>query len=202
LRKGGSINIGSANTTKHNEIFFATTNLGKFKEAELMASEHGITLKHLPLKKVEIQSDSLTEIAMHSLYNVMSSHNLAVMVEDAGLFVEILKGFPGPYSSYIYRTIGIEGILKLMKGISDRRAHFISTIAFASPRRKPEIFTGKVNGYIIKESRGTGGFGFDPIFQPQSESRTFADMSSEEKNKFSHRAKAFTKLVNWLTKYG
>jgi len=181
------------------EIFFATTNLGKFKEAELLAAEHGITLKHLSFKAVEIQSDSLKEVARHSLLDAISKHKVPVVVEDAGLFVEALKGFPGPYSSYVYHTIGPRGVLKLMEGVGDRRAHFLSVVAYGSPRTKPVTFTGRADGLIVVESRGEGGFGYDPIFQPQGESRTFAEMVSDEKNKYSHRAIAFRKLAQWLS---
>jgi len=199
LRKGGNISIVSVNHVQRKEIFFATTNLGKFKEAELLVTEHGITLKHLSFKAVEIQSDSLNEVARHSLLDAISKHKVPVVVEDAGLFVEALKGFPGPYSAYVYHTIGPQGVLKLMEGVGDRRAHFLSAVAYGSPRTKPMTFTGRVDGLIVVESRGEGGFGYDPIFQPQGESRTFAEMVSDEKNKYSHRAIAFRKLAQWLS---
>jgi len=199
LRKGGVIEIDSVSHAQRKEIFFTTTNLGKFKEAALLAEEHGITLKHLSFRAVEIQSDSLTEIAKHSLLDALNKHKVPMVVEDAGLFVEVLKGFPGPYSAYIYHTIGFQGILKMMGEIGDRRAHFLSAVAYGSPRTEPMIFTGRVDGIIATDSRGKGGFGFDPIFQLQDESRTFAEITSEEKNRYSHRAIAFKKLADWLS---
>ena len=120
------------------------------------------------------------------------------MVEDAGLFIEALKGFPGPYSSYVYKTLGVQGILKLMEGVKRREAYFLSAIAYAEPGLEPKVFLGKVEGFIVPEARGSKGFGFDPIFQPKGSEKTFAEMGVEEKNRFSHRAKALSALAEWL----
>jgi XTP/dITP diphosphohydrolase len=149
---------------------------------------------------VEIQSEDLASIARNSLTQVLEKHHLPVMVEDAGLFIQSLRGFPGPYSSYVYRTLGVEGVLRLMKGQNRRKAYFLSVIAYGSPKAKPQLFTGKVEGLIVEESRGKGGFGFDPLFQPHGCSQTFAEMSLAVKNQFSHRAQAFRKLACWLAK--
>jgi XTP/dITP diphosphohydrolase len=180
------------------KIYIATTNQNKFKEAEKIFSSYGLKLKHLKFKTVEIQSDSLEKIALNSLNQTLSEYKLPVFVEDAGLFIKALNNFPGPYSSYVFKTIGFKGILRLMKNIKNREAYFLSVIAFGSPNLKPKIFTGKVYGKIALKAKGLSGFGFDPIFQPKNLKKTFAEMSTEEKNKYSHRAKAIKKLVKWL----
>ncbi|NOZ89276.1 MAG: RdgB/HAM1 family non-canonical purine NTP pyrophosphatase, partial [Crenarchaeota archaeon] len=120
-----------------------------------------------------------------------------VAVEDAGLFVDALSGFPGPYSSYVYKTIGVHGILRLLEGEENRAARFVSVIAYAGPWGV-QLFRGEVKGSIAAEPRGSGGFGFDPIFIPEGADKTFAEMNIEEKNMYSHRARAARKLCSWL----
>ncbi|MCD6340456.1 MAG: XTP/dITP diphosphatase [Desulfurococcales archaeon] len=175
-----------------------TANEGKAREFIELGKVYGIEVNIVRIPKVEIQSEKLEEIAMYSAINAVIHIRDYVVVEDAGLFIEALNGFPGPYSSYVYKKLGIEGVLKLMDGVSDRRAYFKSVIAFASPTGLVKIFEGVVHGEIALSARGSGGFGFDPIFIPKGERRTFAEMSVSEKNKYSHRARAFKELANWL----
>ena len=182
------------------KIYFATTNQNKFREAEKIFSFYGLKLEHLKLKTIEIQSESLEEIALNSLNQVLSKCRLPVFVEDSGLFVKALNGFPGPYSSYVFKTVGFEGILRLMKGVKDRNAYFLSVVAFGSPNHKPKIFVGRVYGRIALKAKGLNGFGFDPIFQPGNLKKTFGEMEVKEKNRYSHRAKAIKRLVGWLKK--
>ena len=183
-------------------IYFATGNKGKLHEVKTLASSYGIVVKQLDIKKVEIQSDSLEEISLYAvrdIYNKVISKGIDnVVVEDAGLFIEALKGFPGPYSSYVYKTIGIRGVLKLLEGVDNRKAFFKAVVVFKSSSLGERIFKGIVHGEIVEEPRGTYGFGFDPIFKPYGSDKTFAEMTVQEKNKFSHRSKAFTELFKWL----
>jgi XTP/dITP diphosphohydrolase len=179
--------------------FFVTTNLHKFNEACQVLAEHGVAAALLKIEAVEIQNDNLEEIAKASVQDAVEKSGLPVLVEDAGLFIEALKGFPGPYSSYVYRTLGTKGILKIMEGITKRDAYFHSVVAFHSPRRaSPKCFHGKVEGKITLKERGNQGFGFDPIFEPKGEvGKTFAEMTTAEKNRFSHRAGALRKFAAW-----
>jgi len=180
-------------------LYFATKNLGKFKEAKLLMMEYGVSLERLDADKVEIQSDSIEEIASYAASDLASKFKVTVVVEDAGLFIRTLKGFPGPYSSYVYKTLGLWGLLKLMNGLDDRRAYFLSAVAYSEPGGFVKVFTGKVEGFITGRPRGRGGFGFDPIFKPmEGDGRTFAEMDTSEKNRLSHRARAFRKLALWL----
>jgi len=124
-----------------------------------------------------------------------------VFVEDAGLFIDALNGFPGPYSSYVYRTIGVEGVLKLVEGKS-RGAAFVSVIALYHPGKGVRVFKGMCRGVIAQHPRGFSGFGFDPIFIPEGVGKTFAEMREDEKNKLSHRGEAARKLIEWLKNTG
>ncbi|MFQ6073889.1 MAG: XTP/dITP diphosphatase [Candidatus Bathyarchaeia archaeon] len=179
--------------------FFVTTNFHKYNEARQVLAEHGIAAALLRMEAVEIQDDDLKEIAKASVRDAVEKSGLPVLVEDAGLFIKALNGFPGPYSSYVYRTLGTRGILKLMDGIAERNAYFHSVVAFHSPERaSPKCFHGKVEGKVTLEERGDQGFGFDPIFKPRGEvSKTFAEMKTTEKNRFSHRAQALRKFAAW-----
>ncbi|MEM2686489.1 MAG: XTP/dITP diphosphatase [Candidatus Bathyarchaeia archaeon] len=181
------------------DFYFATRNKGKFREAKLIFESLGLKLTMLEADKIEIQSDSLEDIASYAAKELSGRLGFKVVVEDAGLFIRGLNGFPGPYSSYILKTIGLNGVLRLMNGVSDRYAYFLSVVAYAEPGKPAKVFQGRVEGLITSEPRGSGGFGFDPIFQPlEGDGRTFAEMSAEEKNRFSHRAKAFRELAVWI----
>ncbi len=183
-------------------IVLVTGNENKRKEVECILSKFGnfVVEKAPYLKKLEVQSDSLEEIARTAIENIARAvkpqPDTYIVVEDDGLFIDALRGFPGPYSAYVYQTIGLDGILKLLEGVEDRRATFRSVLGVLTPSGKIEIIQGSVNGYIAKEKRGTGGFGYDPIFIPEGYDKTFAEMSLEEKCEVSHRARAFRNLAD------
>ncbi len=177
-----------------------TTNKGKVEEFRRIFEQYNLWFRVEYLKTREIQSNDLREIARESVTYAYAILREPVIVEDAGLFIESLKGFPGPYSSYVYKTIGVEGVLKLMDNVRDRSAAFHSVIAFYSPYTGVKIFTGEARGKISYEPRGKSGFGFDPIFIPEEgDGRTFAEMEIDEKNNISHRGKAARKFIEWIT---
>ena len=182
-------------------VFFATGNLNKFNEAKSILGKYGIAVGMLKLKGDEVQSDSLEEIAEKSVKNAYETCHLPIFVEDAGLFIDALNGFPGPYAAYVYKTIHNNGVLKLMEEEKNRKAVFQSVIAFCSKETPTPIsFDGESKGEITQTQRietGKSGFGFDPIFQPDGSSKTFAEMTIEEKNGYSHRANAIRKFANW-----
>jgi XTP/dITP diphosphohydrolase len=183
--------------------YFVTTNVHKFQEARQVLSEYRLATAKLKVEAVEIQDNSIENIAKYSALDAVKNCGLPVFVEDAGLFVDSLKGFPGPYSKYVYNTVGLKGILKLMKNIENRSAHFKSVVAFVTPEEEPICFVGKVEGKIFLQEQGTSGFGYDPIFEPhEGGGRTFAEMTTEEKNVLSHRGKALRKFAEWYSGAG
>jgi XTP/dITP diphosphohydrolase len=185
-------------------IFFVTNNVNKFNEARRVLAEYKMSVGMLRIKSLEIQSNSLKEIAKASVTDAFEKCKLPTIVEDAGLFVDGLNGFPGPYAAYVYKTIGNQGMLKLMENIESRKAKFESVVAYLSSEIKsPICFNGIVAGEIAAEERrgsNKSGFGFDPIFKPHGKDKTFAEMNVEEKNQHSHRAKAFRKFARWYKK--
>lgn len=186
---------------KNKVVFFATNNVNKFNEARMVFAEYGIAVGMLRVKTLEIQSESLEEIAKASAKEAFKRCHLPVIVEDAGLFIFGLNGFPGPYAAYVYKTIGNNGLLKLMENVENRKAEFQSVIAYHSLELKtPICFKGEAVGEITKKERAgsnNSGFGFDPIFKPTNSGKTFAEMEIMEKNRYSHRAKALRNFVKW-----
>ncbi len=188
----------STNFLRGKIAIFVTTNIHKFQEARRVLSEYKIATAKLRVGAIEIQDDNPENIAKASAIDAVKNSGLPIFVEDAGIFIDALNGFPGPYSSYVYKTVGTKGILKLMENIENRDAYFQAVIAFSSPEEEPTCFTGKVKGKISLKERGTSGFGYDPIFAPsKGNGRTFAEMTTKEKNRYSHRAEALRKFAKW-----
>ena len=181
-------------------IYFITSNKGKAFEANKKFSRLDINVVQKNLGYPEIQADNLEEVALFGAEDVQKRFNHPFFLEDSGLFIDSLKGFPGVYSAYVYHTIGCAGLLRLLEDLdeSERKAFFKSVIVYGEPGKKPLFFVGECKGIISKEALGNNGFGFDPIFIPQGEEKTFAQMEIEEKNNFSHRGKSLEKLKNFL----
>ncbi len=175
---------------------FVTTNDGKFKEVSEMFAAREIELERLNQSCPEIQADALREVVEHGL-NTIPAKEGDVLIDDSGLFIDK----PGVYSSFVFKAIGCQGILKLMLGWKAREARFETCFGLRIGG-ETHVFFGKCEGYITTEMRGKGGFGYDPIFVPKGQRRTFAQMSVEEKNGFSHRGKAARSVIRFLLKEG
>ena len=186
-------------------IYFITGNNSKFNEIQKLFQKEDLCyeLKRNIIKTTEIQACSIKEVAIFKLNSVRGKVNSSFFIEDAGFFVDKpLNGFPGVYSKYVLNTIGNKGILNLIKDYSDTKAHFEAVIAlFFQPFNETLIFEGVVEGKVAKNIRGRGGFGFDPIFIPKEfPNRTFAELTTTEKNLVSHRGKAWNKMFEFLKK--
>src|SRR6267143_5954473 len=188
---------GEADTSPSDErtLWFVTQNRHKYQEARRTLDPFGIRVRMLACPKTEIQSTNLSKIAKFAAEEAAKKHNRTVLVEDSGLFVKALNGFPGPFSSYVHATIGVEGLLSLMSRRKRREAYFQASLVLASPRGSSQEFTGRAHGTISHKSAGKQGFGFDPIFIPTGARKTFAQGGTEFKDKHSHRAIAFRKLA-------
>lgn len=178
-------------------IQFVTTNEGKFKEVFEKLLEHGVRIEHLDRGYPEIQADSLEKIVRFGATELDAQVRGDYFIDDSGLFIDALGGFPGPYSAYVYKRLGCAGILKLMQGVTERSASFQTAFLFRKGGEH-HVFRGESLGAIAEEPRGRSGFGFDPIFIPEGETRTFAEMSLKEKNNRSHRALAVDELIAFL----
>jgi len=176
-------------------IAFVTSNPGKAREAShfLGRPVHAIALD-LP----EIQSLDFAEVARAKALAAVAAVGGPVLVEDSGLEVAAWGGFPGPMTKWITQgPLGEEGFARMLDAFSDRRAAAVSALALASPGDRAEnvlVAVGRRDGTIAKEPRGHRGFGWDVLFVPEGSTRTYAEMTSEEKNLDSHRARAFGAL--------
>ncbi len=175
------------------EVYFITSNPGKYREVKRIGEEKGIEIHWIEMEYYEPQGESLEYIAEKSAEIIKERLKKPFIIEDSGLFIEKLKGFPGVYSSYVFKTLGNEGILKLMKGVENRNAVFRSVVAYCDKDRI-RLFSGEVRGVIAHEQRGRGGFGYDPIFEVNG--RTLAEMG-KDKDRVSHRRKAMEKFLKW-----
>ena len=182
-------------------IWLATGNKQKVDEAKAILEKYGIPVRQLNIVKTEIQSFSLEDVARYASEQISeSSKQRLLAVEDSGLFVSALNGFPGPYSSYVHKTLGVQGVLQLLANQHDRRALFQCALALSGPGFRTKTFTGTVPGRIASHAEGSSGFGFDPIFIPKGARLTFAESGQDVKNEYSHRALAFRKLAAWYVK--
>ena len=184
------------------DVIFASSNTHKYEEAEKILAEFEIKLEFFQTDLVEIQDESLSKIALQKALNAYEKCKKPVIVEDDGLFIDSLSGFPGPYSSYIFNTIGNNGILKLIG--DNRDAQFVAIIAFCDSSNEPTLFESSVAGTISKNIRD-GGWGYDPIFIPKNQNlpalppfsfKTYAEL--DDKNKLSHRYEALKKFASWF----
>ena len=184
------------------KLLFITSNAGKVQETKKKFESIGISIVQNNLGYPEIQADSLEEVALSGCQWVQSKIHDPFILEDAGLFIDSLYGFPGVYSSYVYHTIGLQGILDLLRSVETKKrtATFRSVYAYQDRNKDPQLFIGECQGIITDHMRGTQGFGYDPIFLARGEKKTFAEMSTDEKNKISHRGSSLTKLIEFLKK--
>lgn len=181
------------------EVIFATQNDGKFREVREKFRRIGIEVKRYDKGYPEIQADTLEEVAIYGIKYLSKRIDKPFFLEDAGLFIKSLNGFPGVYSAYVFKKIGCDGILKLMEGVTDREAMFKSVVAYKERGKRVRIFVGECKGRISTEKRGSKGFGFDPIFYPEGATKTFGEMDASEKNMYSHRGKSIQMLIEYLT---
>ena len=176
-------------------LTFATTNEGKLEEARRHLA--GLAdVEQFDYDYLEIQSDDLAAIAARGARESFDARDGddPVIVDDTGLFIHELDGFPGPYAAYVERTLGVDRVWHIASDLDDRRAAFRCIVAYADGEGV-ETFEGRVQGTLVAP-RGEGGFGYDPIFE--HEGQTFAEMSTDEKNTVSHRSRALSKLADWL----
>ena len=188
------------------KIIFATNNQHKAEEirAMLPANFEIITLKDAGID-IDIPEpyDTLEENAREKSGTIYSLTGLDCFGEDTGLEVEALNGEPGVKSA---RYAGenrnfddnIAKLLRNLQGKPGRKARFRTVVSLMLDGREHR-FEGICNGHIAEQRRGIGGFGYDPVFVPEPDNRTFAEMMLEEKNQYSHRKKAVEQLIRFLT---
>jgi len=171
-------------------IIFATTNEGKVKEAmEIL----GIRVQPVKLNIDEVQTLDPIECVKKKAHAAYFLVKKPILVEDTSLFFKAWKGLPGVFIDYFMKTLGNQGILRLLKDEYNRGAIAQTSLCYFDGK-KCTVVDGKVRGKIARRVRGDNGFGWDPIFIPKRKNKTFAEMTSEEKNSLSMRKIALEKL--------
>ena len=175
------------------KILFASSNRDKFLEVNSILEQGGVEAEFAKIELAEIQSNDLRKVAEDKVRKAYAVLKEPVLVEDDGLFIHDLAGFPGVYSSYVFKTIGNEGILKLMPAAGKRSAEFVAVMGHHDGQ-SVSLFSGSSKGIIALELRGRG-WGFDPIFIPDDASGlTYAELQ-DRKGNFSHRRRALDAFV-------
>lgn len=182
------------------ELTVVTSNDGKFSEFAEVLNLRDLRLSRRSETYPEIQADTLEDVVRFGLAWLRPRIEGNFAIDDSGLFIEQLSGFPGVYSSFVYRTVGLDGILRLMSNAANRRASF-GTVLGLSLDGEERIITGSCRGEIAHAPTGEGGFGYDPLFIPEGLDRTFGQMELSEKNAISHRGEALRKLGKILEKH-
>lgn len=179
-------------------ITFVTSNRHKFEEVSAIFNDAGIELSWEQMKYEEIQADTTEEVSRNSCIKLIGQIHGDFFIEDTGLFIDSLKGFPGVYSSYVQKTIGNDGIIRLLKDRPDNA--MFKTVLTAYINGTIKQFTGILEGSIASGERGEGGFGYDPVFIPSGYGKTLSEMDLTEKNRVSHRFRAVKGLVESLAR--
>ncbi len=188
------------------KLLFATANQNKAKEiaALLPASYELLTLRDIDLKEdIPETQNTLEGNAKQKSEYVLNNFQLDCFADDTGLEIPALNNEPGVLSARYAgeqrdSEANMQLVLERLKGKEDRSARFRTVISLEL-KGKQYLFEGIVNGTIREGKSGDGGFGYDPIFEPENCGRTFGEMTMDEKNQYSHRARAFEKMINFLS---
>src|SRR5215211_9509372 len=179
------------------KAIFVTTNEHKRREVQEIL---GFDLEWVDLDLPEIQAIEPAEVAaekVRAACQALGAPGLPVLVEDSGLLVDAWDGFPGALTKWLMQSVGNEGLLRMLGSGEDRSARAVCVVALAEADGTVRTFRGEVPGTVAQRPRGTGGFGYDPVFVPEWSSMTYAEMG-EGKNADSHRARAFRAVREWL----
>ena len=186
-------------------LYLATQNKHKVEELSALLQDH-FTVRDLSTlaltEEIPETGHTLTENSLQKARYIAEKFQVTCLADDSGLEVEALDGAPGVYSA---RYAGepkddqanLQLLLQNLRGNANRRARFVTVLTYFAAGSY-HSFEGEIQGTIVESPRGTQGFGYDPVFQPEKEHRTFAEMTLAEKNVIAHRARALEKFKNFL----
>lgn len=174
-------------------IHFITGSEEKFREAKAIIPE----LEQLDLDLIEVQSIDAKQVIEAKLKEASKHRSGNFVVEDTSLYLNNLKGLPGPLIKWFMKTIGNDGLAEIAQKIGNDKKAVAKTIIGYSDGDKVSFFEGIILGNIVTP-RGENGFGWDAIFQPENSNKTFGEMTNEEKNSISMRKIAFNKLNDFI----
>lgn len=171
-----------------------TGNAGKLAEARRLA---GRDIEAIALDLPEIQSLDLEEVVGEKAAAAFARVGRALVVEETGLELAALNGFPGPLVRWMLEAVGAEGIARVGLALGDARARAVCVLAWTDGARRI-LGRGAVAGELVLPARGGRGFGWDPVFRPEGESRTCGELTDLEKDAVAHRGRAWRDLLSKL----
>jgi len=180
------------------KIIFVSNNKNKAKEVTEILKNKDIQVIHKAIELEEIQSPEVESVARNKALCAYQFFNVPILVEDSGLFIKAMHNYPGSLTKHFLASIGTQGIIHFLKD-KDRQARAVTAFAFCKDKANIHTFVEHNLGKISNEIRGTSGFAYDHIFIPEGHKKTYAQMSSAEKNKISQRRKALEKFALWIT---
>jgi non-canonical purine NTP pyrophosphatase (RdgB/HAM1 family) len=172
-------------------VALVTGNRNKLEEARRLC---GVRLEAVELDLPEIQSLDIKTVLEAKAREAYRRLQRPLIVEETGLELSALNGFPGPLIKWLLAAVGADGISRLAMALADDRAIARCCLLLYRPDRTL-IAEGKTEGRLVLPARGSNGFGWDPVFIPHGETRTYGELSPEEKDRFSHRGEAWRQLV-------
>lgn len=181
------------------KVIYCTGNKFKLQTARHILGPLGLEVEGKKLDLPEIQADTIEEVAKFSSEYASKKLNESTLKNDSGLVIPALKNFPSAYTKYVEETIGEDGILKLMQGITDREAYFLEVLAYTEKGKEPVVFVSKTKGTIALEKSGEFGWSYDKIFIPEGQSKTLASFPDDERWKFWNED-GYKDFANYLKK--
>lgn len=179
---------------RQDPLILVSSNPNKGIEAERIL---GVTVLRVSIVLPEIQAATVEEITRHKLEVARAKGFRRLIVEDVSLGFEELGNFPGPFVRWLLEAAGGKGLAAIAYALNNRAAKAQCCVAYWNGR-EGKVFMGETHGEILVEPRGEKHFGWDAWFQPRGETKTFAEMTPEEKDALSHRGKAYRKLAEYL----
>jgi|SRR3989344_1674171 len=175
-------------------LYFVTGNKGKVAEAQTIL---GFPIRIANINLDEIQELDLKKIVTHKVKQAYEIIKHPVFVDDVGVYIEAWNGFPGPFIKFIREAGGNKLLIRMLESETNRNVVVKAAIGFHDGK-KVHTFIGDVSGEFISEERGSGGWGFDPMFKPSHSTQTWGEMTDHDKNIISHRRSALEKFKKFL----
>ena len=179
------------------KITYVTGNWAKIASAKQFLEPLGFEIENIKMETPELQKDSIEEVAAYSAKWASEQLKTAVLKNDSGLCIDALNNFPGPYTHYVEDTLGEDGVLKLLSGNTNRKAHFVEVLAYCEYGKEPVTFTSITPGTIAYEKSGEYGWSWDYIFIPDGEDKTLGNFEDEKRFSFWN-SDAYCKLAEYL----
>ena len=181
------------------KITLVTGNWAKIVQAKEVLEPLGVQVDNVKIDTVEIQADSVKEVAAYSAKWASEKLKTTVVKNDTGIMIDALNGFPAAYTHYVQDTLGEKGVLKLLKGEENRKARFVQALAYCEYGKEPVVFESITEGTISKRLQGKHGWCWDFIFIPDGQTKTLATFDDNERFKFWNDT-GYIQLIDYLKK--